>query len=68
MDRTTLTAALKPLERRMLVSVRPDALDRRGRNITLTDEGMKLLRAAIPLWKKVQVRITRAHAPPPKER
>jgi DNA-binding MarR family transcriptional regulator len=59
MDRTTLTAALKPLERRTLVSVRPDALDRRGRNITLTDGGMKLLRAAIPLWKKVQVRITR---------
>ena len=59
MDRTTLTAALKPLERRTLVSVRPDDLDRRGRNINLTDEGMKLLREAIPLWKKVQGRITR---------
>jgi DNA-binding MarR family transcriptional regulator len=59
MDRTTLTAALKPLERRTLVSVRPDDLDRRGRNITLTDVGTKLLREAIPLWKKVQGRITR---------
>jgi DNA-binding MarR family transcriptional regulator len=59
MDRTTLTAALKPLERRTLVSVRPDDLDRRGRNINLTDGGMKLLREAIPLWKKVQGRITR---------
>jgi DNA-binding MarR family transcriptional regulator len=59
MDRTTLTAVLKPLERRTLVSVRPDELDRRGRNISLTDQGVKLLREAIPLWKKVQGRITR---------
>jgi DNA-binding MarR family transcriptional regulator len=59
MDRTTLTAALKPLERRALVSVRPDHLDRRGRNVNLTDEGIKLLRNAIPLWKKLQRRITR---------
>jgi len=59
MDRTTLTAALKPLERRALVSVRPDDLDRRGRNVTLTDEGIKLLRNAIPLWKKVQRLVTR---------
>jgi DNA-binding MarR family transcriptional regulator len=59
MDRTTLTAALKPLERRSLVSVRPDDLDRRGRRISLTDGGMKMLREAIPLWKNVQGRITR---------
>ncbi len=58
MDRTTLTAALKPLVRRTLVSVRPDELDRRGRHINLTEQGMKLLREAIPLWKKVQARIT----------
>src|SRR3984957_9122323 len=31
MDRTTLTAALKPLERRGLVKVNPDPVDRRGR-------------------------------------
>src|SRR5271156_4909797 len=37
MDRTTLTAALKPLERRALVSVLPDGVDRRGRNINLTN-------------------------------
>ena len=59
MDRTTLTAALKPLERRALVSVRPDDLDRRGRNVNLTDKGVQLLRDAIPLWKKVQRRIIR---------
>src|SRR5256714_15028662 len=31
MDRTTLTAALKPLERRGLVEIRVDPSDRRGR-------------------------------------
>jgi DNA-binding MarR family transcriptional regulator len=59
MDRTTLTAALKPLERRALVAVRPDESDRRSRNISLTEQGVKLLRKAMPLWKKVQGRIMR---------
>src|SRR2546429_3786826 len=31
MDRTTLTAALKPLERRGLAELRPDPADRRAR-------------------------------------
>ncbi len=63
MDRTTLTAALKPLERRSLVSVRQHDIDRRARNINLTREGMKLLRAAIPLWKSVQRSIGREMGP-----
>src|SRR5882757_3480633 len=33
MDRTTLTAALKPLERRGLVTAAPDPSDRRGRRL-----------------------------------
>src|SRR5215475_4433615 len=36
MDRTTLTAALKPLERRKLLSVKPDKEDRRSRRLELT--------------------------------
>src|SRR6201997_5782336 len=35
MDRTTLTAALKPLERRGLVDVMKDPADRRGRLLIL---------------------------------
>jgi DNA-binding MarR family transcriptional regulator len=57
MDRTTLTAALKPLERRALVSIRPDKHDRRARSVNLTEKGTKLLADGIPLWKKVQHRI-----------
>jgi DNA-binding MarR family transcriptional regulator len=51
MDRTTLTAALKPLERRGLVDIRPDPKDKRSRLITLTPEGLSLLSGAIPIWE-----------------
>src|SRR5579859_5797023 len=39
MDRTTLTAALKPLQRRELVDIAVDPADRRSRKLTLTDAG-----------------------------
>src|ERR1700734_3979768 len=43
MDRTTLTAALKPLERRGLVKIAPDPADRRSRILQLTGKGQQLL-------------------------
>ena len=51
MDRTTLTAALKPLERRGLVESFPDPEDRRSRRLRLTQEGEVLLARALPIWK-----------------
>jgi DNA-binding MarR family transcriptional regulator len=54
MDRTTLTANLKPLERRGLVKVAVDPADRRGRVLTLTAAGRTLLAAALPLWRRAQ--------------
>jgi DNA-binding MarR family transcriptional regulator len=54
MDRTTLTANLKPLERRGLVAVTVDAADRRGRRMALTAAGRALLAAAVPLWERTQ--------------
>src|SRR5665648_701147 len=41
MDRTTLTANLKPLERRGLVEVTADAEDKRSRRLALTQAGRK---------------------------
>jgi DNA-binding MarR family transcriptional regulator len=52
MDRTTLTAALKPLERRGLVKVSPDPSDRRSRILKLTAKGEKLLARALPVWQR----------------
>ncbi|MDN2580415.1 MarR family transcriptional regulator [Aquibium sp. ELW1220] len=51
MDRTTLTAALKTLERRGLLEVRTDPDDRRGRLLTLTDAGRDTLARAVPIWR-----------------
>jgi DNA-binding MarR family transcriptional regulator len=53
MDRTTLTAALKPLKRRGLVRVKADAEDRRGRRMLLTARGKTLLASAVPVWKRL---------------
>ena len=51
MDRTTLTAALKPLQRRGLVEVMADPADKRGRLLRLTQKGRALLRDALPIWE-----------------
>src|SRR3954453_10839700 len=51
MDRTTLTANLKPLERRGLVEVRIDGADRRSRRLILTQDGRDLLKTALPVWQ-----------------
>lgn len=55
MDRTTLTANLKPLERRGLLKVKVDKDDKRSRRLVLTASGRALLAAAAPAW-------TRTHA------
>jgi DNA-binding MarR family transcriptional regulator len=51
MDRTTLTAALKPLQRRALLDVATNPSDRRARRLTLTPKGRRLLAKAVPIWK-----------------
>ena len=55
LDRTTLTANLKPLERRGLVEVVIDPNDRRGRRLTLTPAGREVLASAAPIWKRTHV-------------
>lgn len=57
MDRTTLTANLKPLERRGLVRVDVDPADRRGRLLVLTDDGRALLAQATPIWTRVHAEV-----------
>jgi DNA-binding MarR family transcriptional regulator len=57
MDRTTLTAALKPLERRGLVTVGADPGDRRSRLMALTQKGMTLLAKAVPIWERIHQEI-----------
>jgi DNA-binding MarR family transcriptional regulator len=59
MDRTTLTAMLKPLERRGLVDVMIDPEDGRGRILTLAQPGKSLLAAAVPIWERSHAQVER---------
>lgn len=52
MDRTTLTAALKPLERRGLIEILVDPEDKRSRLLKLTPAGSATLAKAVPIWKR----------------
>jgi len=57
MDHTTLTANLKPLERRGLVKVEVDPADRRSRLLALTTEGVATLVEALPIWEREQAKV-----------
>lgn len=57
MDRTTLTAALKPLERQGLLRIDTDPVDRRSRRLVLTDRGREALAAAVPIWRETHAAV-----------
>jgi DNA-binding MarR family transcriptional regulator len=59
MDRTTLTANLKPLERRGLVKIAVDKQDKRSRRLIISAAGRGLLRKAYPLWKQAHAETER---------
>jgi DNA-binding MarR family transcriptional regulator len=59
MDRTTVTANLKPLERRGLIEVAIDPADKRSRRVVLTAAGRALLAAAVPIWKRTHAMMER---------
>lgn len=57
MDRTTLTAMLKPLQRRELVKVAVDPDDKRSRRLILTAKGGALLAKAVPIWQRAHAEL-----------
>jgi DNA-binding MarR family transcriptional regulator len=57
MDRTTLTADLKPLEAQGLVQITAGT-DRRTRVVSISEAGQRALQQAIPLWQGVQGAVT----------
>jgi DNA-binding MarR family transcriptional regulator len=65
LDRTTLTANLKPLERRELLKVVVDEKDRRNRRLEITDAGRDALAAALPVWRAThdEIDATLSHKP-----
>jgi DNA-binding MarR family transcriptional regulator len=57
LDRTTLTANLKPLEQRGLLRIEPDEEDGRSRRLALTDAGRAALVAALPAWCETEAAV-----------
>lgn len=51
MDATTMSAAIKPLERQGLVVLAADAADRRVRRPGITAAGRAIVAQAVPLWR-----------------
>jgi DNA-binding MarR family transcriptional regulator len=52
MDRTTLTANLKVLERKGFVKIATGKEDKRSKLLSLTAAGRALLEKAAPIWKR----------------
>ena len=59
MDRTTLTANLKPLERRKLLEIVVDEKDRRNRRLKITAAGRRTLAAATDVWRSTHDAVDR---------
>ena len=57
MDSTTMTAAVKPLEKRGLVALQADEADARVRRPTLTEEGRRVVAKAVPLWREEHAKV-----------
>ena len=57
MDRSTVTANLKPLERIGAVAATVDPDDRRGRRVALTEAGRALLERTTPIWIEEHARV-----------
>jgi DNA-binding MarR family transcriptional regulator len=64
MDRTTLTANLKPLERRRLVKRTADSTDARARLLRLTTAGRAVLAKAAPIWRHLHAEIEKELSDP----
>ena len=60
MDRTTLTAAIKLLARRGLVSASADPEDRRSRLLKLTRRGRAVLAEAVLVWEQTHAALEQA--------
>jgi DNA-binding MarR family transcriptional regulator len=54
MDRTTLGRNILPLQREGLIAVTQGKVDRRSKELYLTDVGLKRLREAWTYWSKAQ--------------
>lgn len=60
MDSTTMSAAIKPLERQGLVTLTADDSDRRVRRPAITAAGRAVVAQAVPLWRAGHAQVAQA--------
>ena len=60
MDPTTLTRALKPMQKQGWIASTPDKDDARTRRLHITATGLATYKSAQPAWRKAQERIAAA--------
>lgn len=60
MDRTTLGRNVLPLEREGLIAITTGSVDRRSKELRLTEKGLERLRHAAIGWNEAQARFERA--------
>ena len=61
LDRSTAGKNLRPLEKAGLISVGASKSDARQRVISLTKNGSAVLKQAVPLWRRAQIRFEAAN-------
>ena len=54
MDRSTLQRNIQPLVRRRFIKVDSTSKARRSRGLTITPQGRKVVKDAVPLWERAQ--------------
>jgi len=57
MDHATVTAAVRKLAKRGLVTLRADGSDRRARRVSLTEAGIALIAKTVPLWRQEHAKL-----------
>ena len=60
MDRTTVTANIKPLRKRGRLETTVDPTEARSRLLALTPKGKTFLEQALPLWQSAQDRLLKS--------
>jgi DNA-binding MarR family transcriptional regulator len=58
MDHATVTAAVRKLEKRGLVTISEDGKDRRARRVSLTDQGIVTIERAALVWRIEHMKMT----------
>lgn len=61
MDHATVTAAVRKLEKRKLVTVSEDGNDRRARRVSLTADGIVTVERAVLVWRVEHMKIALEH-------